>query len=131
MTVSATRPDPPAPTARSSGPTPRNLANVIWQLADLLRGDYKRADYGKVVLPFTVLRRVECVVEQAEPGPPAEFANTTCHTLRSVAAAPPAEAARTLTAYLAGFSDDAREIFERYRFGEQVRRLADARLLPV
>jgi type I restriction enzyme M protein len=36
----------------------RELANFIWSIADLLRGDYKQAEYGKVVLPFTVLRRL-------------------------------------------------------------------------
>ena len=46
-----------------SDTTPKNLANLIWQVADLLRGDYKRSDYGKVILPFTVLRRLECVLE--------------------------------------------------------------------
>ena len=39
------------------------LANFLWSVADLLRGDYKRADYGKVILPFTLLRRLECVLE--------------------------------------------------------------------
>jgi len=35
----------------------------IWSVADLLRGDYKASDYGKVILPFTVLRRLDCVLE--------------------------------------------------------------------
>ncbi len=39
------------------------LANFIWSVADLLRGDYKQADYGKVVLPLTLLRRLDCVLE--------------------------------------------------------------------
>lgn len=39
------------------------LANLIWAVADLLRGDYKQSDYGKVILPFTLLRRLECVLE--------------------------------------------------------------------
>lgn len=39
------------------------IAGFIWQVADLLRGDYKQSDYGKVVLPFTVLRRLDCVLE--------------------------------------------------------------------
>ena len=39
------------------------LANFIWGVADLLRGDYKRADFGKVILPFTLLRWLECVLE--------------------------------------------------------------------
>ncbi len=38
-------------------------AAFLWSVADLLRGDYKQADYGKVILPFTVLRRLDCVLE--------------------------------------------------------------------
>ena len=37
-------------------------ANLIWDVADLLRGDYKQSDYGKVILPITVLRRLDCVL---------------------------------------------------------------------
>ncbi|MCI5139266.1 MAG: SAM-dependent DNA methyltransferase, partial [Candidatus Electrothrix sp. AR1] len=40
----------------------RDKANLIWQVADLLRGDYKQADYGKVILPMTVLRRLDCIL---------------------------------------------------------------------
>ncbi len=42
----------------------KEKANLIWRIADLLRGHYKQADYGKVILPFTVLRRLE----KLEPG---------------------------------------------------------------
>jgi type I restriction enzyme M protein len=38
------------------------LSAFIWSVADLLRGDYKQSDYGKVILPFTVLRRLDCVL---------------------------------------------------------------------
>jgi type I restriction-modification system DNA methylase subunit len=38
------------------------ITNFIWSVADLLRGDYKQADYGKVILPLTVLRRLDCVL---------------------------------------------------------------------
>ncbi len=41
----------------------KRLGDFIWGVADLLRGDYKQADYGKVILPFTVLRRLDCVLE--------------------------------------------------------------------
>jgi len=41
----------------------RDKANLIWAIADLLRGRYKQADYGKVILPFTVLRRLDFVLE--------------------------------------------------------------------
>jgi HsdM-like protein len=40
-----------------------NLSSFIWAVADLLQGDYKQSDYGKVILPFTVLRRLDCVLE--------------------------------------------------------------------
>lgn len=44
------------------------LANHAWSVADLLRGDYKQSDYGKVILPFTVLRRLECAGADAGEG---------------------------------------------------------------
>ena len=46
----------------SESPTIRNHAAFIWSVADLLRGDYKQSEYGKVILPFTVLRRLDCVL---------------------------------------------------------------------
>ena len=45
-----------------------NLSSFIWSVADLLRGDYKQSDYGKVILPFTVLRRLDCVLEPTKAG---------------------------------------------------------------
>ncbi|RYG89020.1 MAG: SAM-dependent DNA methyltransferase, partial [Alphaproteobacteria bacterium] len=42
------------------------LSAFIWSVADLLRGDYKQSDYGKVILPFTVLRRLDCVLEDTK-----------------------------------------------------------------
>lgn len=41
----------------------KEKANDIWKIADLLRGDYKQSDYGKVILPFTVLRRLDAILE--------------------------------------------------------------------
>ena len=54
----------------------QSLSNFIWSVADLLRGDYKQSEYGRVILPFTVLRRLDCVlaptkaavVKEAEAG---------------------------------------------------------------
>src|SRR5271167_132976 len=43
--------------------TTRNHAAFIWSVADLLRGDYKQSEYGKVILPLTVLLRLDCVLE--------------------------------------------------------------------
>ena len=42
------------------------IANFLWSVADLLRGDYKQADYGKVILPMTVLRRLDCVLRDTK-----------------------------------------------------------------
>ena len=50
------------------------LSAFIWSVADLLRGDYKQSDYGKVILPFTVLRRLDCVLEATKPAVLAELA---------------------------------------------------------
>lgn len=53
-------------------PSPRSftafseVTGFLWSIADLLRGDYKQADYGKVILPFTVLRRLDCVLARTK-----------------------------------------------------------------
>ena len=49
-----------------------NLSSFIWSVADLLRGDYKQSEYGKVILPFTVLRRLDCVLDATKPAVLAE-----------------------------------------------------------
>src|SRR5437762_8818536 len=53
-------------TSLATGPqteTTRNHPAFVWSVADLLRGDYKQSEYGKVILPLTVLRRLDCVLE--------------------------------------------------------------------
>src|ERR1700682_6240325 len=42
------------------------ITSFIWSVADLLRGDYKQADYGKVILPLTVIRRLDCVLDKTK-----------------------------------------------------------------
>ena len=51
----------------------QSLSAFIWSVADLLRGDYKQSDYGKIILPFTVLRRLDCVLESTKAAVLAEF----------------------------------------------------------
>jgi type I restriction-modification system DNA methylase subunit len=51
-----------------------NLSSFIWSVADLLRGNYKQSEYGKVILPFTVLRRLDCVLEPTKAAVLAEKA---------------------------------------------------------
>ena len=52
--------------ASFNGMADLNLSSFIWSVADLLRGDYKQSEYGKVILPFTVLRRLDCVLQPTE-----------------------------------------------------------------
>ncbi len=51
-----------------------NLSALLWSVADLLRGDYKQSEYGRVILPFTVLRRLDCVLEPTKAAVLAEKA---------------------------------------------------------
>ncbi|QIP84516.1 SAM-dependent DNA methyltransferase [Streptomyces sp. Tu 2975] len=126
------------------------LANHAWSVADLLRGDYKQSDYGKVILPFTVLRRLECVLAPTRDKVVARledfagqdidtdrflrkasghgFYNKSDLTLKKIAA-DPAHAAANLQAYVGHFSDNAREVLEKYEFAQQIRRLDGAGLL--
>ncbi|MFE0250959.1 N-6 DNA methylase [Streptomyces sp. NPDC059010] len=126
------------------------LANHAWSVADLLRGDYKQSDYGKVILPFTVLRRLECVLEPtrekvtavAEQYKDSEidpddwlrrasghsFYNKSNLTLKKIAA-DPQNAAKNLQVYVGAFSDNARGVLDRFEFAQQVKRLDSAGLL--
>ncbi|MET8938143.1 class I SAM-dependent DNA methyltransferase [Streptomyces rubiginosohelvolus] len=126
------------------------LANHAWSVADLLRGDYRQSDYGKVILPFTVLRRLECVLEPTRDkvvetvskfaGQDIDtdrflrrasghaFYNRSELTLRKIAA-DPQNAAKNLQVYVATFSTNAREVLEKYDFQQQVKKLDDANLL--
>ena len=126
------------------------LSSFIWSVADLLRGDYKQSDYGKVVLPFTVLRRLDCVLEATKPAVLAELEaktkagiNPDPFLLRKAGQSfyntSPLDLAKlvgdqdnirqNLYAYVQGFSPAARDIFERFDFFAQVERLAKAGLL--
>ncbi len=126
------------------------LSSFIWSVADLLRGDYKQSEYGKVILPFTVLRRLDCVLEATKPAVLAEFEakfkaglNPDPFLLRKSGQSfyniSPLDLGKllgdqdhireNLYAYIQGFSPAARDIFERFEFFTQVERLAKAGLL--
>nr|WP_322619464.1 type I restriction-modification system subunit M N-terminal domain-containing protein [Shewanella sp. YLB-07] len=53
--------------------TPNNLAAFCWSIVDLLRGDFKQSQYGRIILPFTLLRRLEGVLEQSKEAVLAEY----------------------------------------------------------
>ena len=52
-----------AATNNATHAAPNNHAGLIWAIADLLRGDYKQSEYGRVILPLVLLRRLDCVLE--------------------------------------------------------------------
>ncbi|KPF83906.1 restriction endonuclease subunit M [alpha proteobacterium AAP38] len=126
------------------------LSSFIWSVADLLRGDYKQSEYGRVILPLTVLRRLDCVLEPTKAAVLAELAekeklgiNPEPFLLRksgqSFFNTSPMDMKKlmgdqdhireNLFAYIAGFSASVRDIFERFEFHAQVERLAKAGLL--
>jgi type I restriction enzyme M protein len=130
----------------------QTLSAFIWSVADLLRGDYKQSDYGKVILPFTVLRRLDCVLEATKPAVLKEldaktklgvnpepflmrksghkFYNQSPLDLPKIAGMTDAgDIAHSLLTYVQGFSADVRDIFEHFEFQAQIDRLAKAGLL--
>lgn len=129
----------------------QTLSAFIWSVADLLRGDYKQSDYGKVILPFTVLRRLDCVLEPTKEAVLKELA---AKTKAGVNPAPflykkagnlkfynqssldlgkllgdPDHIAHNLFSYVQGFSGEVRDIFEHFEFQAQIERLNKAGLL--
>ena len=127
-----------------------NLSSFIWSVADLLRGDYKQSEYGKVILPFTVLRRLDCLLEASKPAVLAEkakretaglnpepfllkvcgqlFYNTSPLDLKKLMGDQD-HIGENLRAYIQSFSPAVRDIFERFEFHLQIDRLAKAGLL--
>ena len=130
--------------------TDPNLSSFIWSVADLLRGDYKQSEYGKVILPFTVLRRLDCVLEATKPAVLAELAkrqqaklnpepflmrksgqlfyNTSPLDMKGLMGDQD-HVKENLFAYIQGFSPEVRDIFEGFEFHTQIDRLAKAGLL--
>jgi len=126
------------------------LSSFIWSVADLLRGDYKQSEYGKVILPFTVLRRLDCVLEATKPDVLAEIEAKTSlginlepFLLRKSGASfynsSPIDMKKlmgdqdhikeNLYSYMQAFSPAVRDIFERFDFFTQIERLHKCNLL--
>ncbi|GJM43330.1 MAG: restriction endonuclease subunit M [Gemmatimonadota bacterium] len=127
-------------------------AAYIWSLADLLRGDFKQSQYGRVILPFTILRRLECVLEARKPkvldqveklkamkkleedarekfllkAAGESFYNTSPMDLSKLGSS---DIKSNLLTYVDSFSKDAREIFEHFKFSEFIGQLQEANLL--
>jgi type I restriction enzyme M protein len=129
----------------------RELANLIWSVADLLRGDYRQSEYGKVVLPFTILRRLDCILEPTkdkvlkkldtlkesklqnldpvlnkEAGQ--SFHNRSRYNFDKLVA-DPSHIKDNLLEFVKSFSANTQDIFEKFNFEEQILRLDSANLL--
>lgn len=121
----------------------RNHAELIWKIADLLRGPYRPKEYGQVILPFTVLRRMDCVLKPTKDAVLAEyekhkdgglpltavlpraaklsFYNTSRYTLENLG--DPDHVRSNLLDYVNGFSANVRDIFDEFDFAAQIDRL--------
>src|SRR5205809_5546925 len=121
-----------------------NPSSFIWSVADLLRGDYKQSEYGKVILPFTVLRRLDCVLEKTKSAVLTELAtrkkaglNPEPFLLRKsgqlffnvspldmkTLLGDQDHVKENLFAYVQAFSPSVRNIFEAFDFPTQIDRL--------
>ena len=127
-----------------------NLSSFIWSVADLLRGDYRQSEYGKVILPFCVLRRLDCVLQDTKADVLSEkalrekaglnpepfllrksgqfFYNTSALDLKKLMGDPD-HIGENLRAYLQAFSPAVRDIFESFEFHTQIDKLAKSGLL--
>ncbi len=127
------------------------IANFIWSICNLLRGPYKRNEYRKVILPLTVLRRFDCILEPTKARVLSEFdnlkgksENIVSAQLRTITGVPfynlsklsfkkllddPNQIAPNLNSYINAFSPNVRQIFERFDFGIQVNRMSEKNLL--
>lgn len=127
-----------------------NLSSFIWSVADLLRGNYKQSEYGKVILPFTVLRRLDCVLEPTKRVVLAEnakrekaklnpepfllkasgqkFYNTSPLDMKTLMG-DQMNIGENIRAYMQGFAPVVRDIFEQFDFHIQIDRLQKGQLL--
>ncbi|MFD0908693.1 type I restriction-modification system subunit M [Ruegeria arenilitoris] len=134
----------------------KSLGSFVWSIAELLRGDFKQSEYGKVVLPFVVLRRLDCILEQTKPavlemaatlpedmddeardtllsgvvGQHIQLYNLSRFTFASLKGQDVKDIQKNLIDYITKFSGNVRDIFlDKFLFTDQLKRLNDAGLL--
>lgn len=134
----------------------KSLSGFVWSIAEILRGDFKQSEYGKVILPFVVLRRLDCLlagskdaVLQAEKSLPGnvddatrdmilfgavggnvKVYNLSGFTFDSLKGQEPGQLHQNLIDYITKFSPNVRDIFlDKFRFTDQLKRLKDGGIL--
>ncbi len=127
-----------------------NIVSNIWNIAELLRGDYKQSEYGRIILPFTLLRRLDCMLEptkervldeyakKKDSGVPLDAYLLAAADLKFYNISPwnfaklkgdPNNIRQNLLNYVDGFTEQVRDIFERFNFQHQVEDLDGKNLL--
>jgi len=131
--------------------THQQAVNFIWGICNLLRGPYKRNEYRKVILPLTVLRRFDCILEPTKELVLVELEklkgkseNIVNAYLRTITGVPfynvskltfkkllddPNQIAPNLNSYINAFSPNVRQIFEKLEFGLQIHKMNEKNLL--
>ncbi len=134
----------------------QNLGSFVWSIAEILRGDFKQSDYGKVILPFVVMRRLDCILEgskaavlAADKGAPKDVDeatrdmilfsavggnikvyNLSAFTFETLKGQDPAQLHANLIDYVTKFSGNVRDIFlDKFLFTDQLKRLKDGGIL--
>ncbi|MDX9860405.1 MAG: class I SAM-dependent DNA methyltransferase [Rhodospirillales bacterium] len=134
----------------------QNLGGFVWSIADILRGDFKQSEYGKVILPFVVLRRLDCLLEptkqavlKAAKGLPdgvdeatrdmilfgaagdnIRVYNLSAFTFESLKGQDPRQLHDNLIDYITNFSGNVRDIFlDKFLFTDQLKRLKEGGIL--
>jgi type I restriction enzyme M protein len=124
--------------------------SLIWSVADILRGDFKPHEYGQTILPFVVLRRLECALESSKERVISKakslegkitdletilnkesghtFYNTSPLSLAKILQ-DPNKAAANLNSYIRSFSPSASEVLDKYGFPDKIKKLEDQGLL--
>jgi len=138
--------------SRTSMPDHSYFANLLWQIADLLRGPYRPPQYERVMLPMTVLRRFDCVLASTKDKVLAEYSrrkdrfegDALDSMLNKVAdqrfhnhseldfeklQGDPDNVAQHLVSYIQGFSAEVRRIFEYFEFEAEVEKMSEANIL--
>lgn len=134
----------------------QSLANFVWQVAEILRGDFKQSEYGKVVLPFVVLRRLDCILEPSIKAVHDAYAslpegiddqtrdmmlygavgggvrvyNTSNLTFTVMRGQNPVDLHSNLVTYITSFSPSVKDVFlDKFLFTDQLKRLNEAAIL--
>ena len=134
----------------------QNLSSFVWSIAEILRGDFKQSEYGKVILPFVVLRRLDCILEDTKDavvkaaktlprnvddvtrdmilfgavGDNIKVYNLSRFTFATLKGQDPGQLHQNLVAYITKFSPNVRDIFlDKFLFTDQLRRLKDGGIL--